>query len=54
MAEKKSNNYISLRQATKYCDYSPDYLKLRARQGKLKAIKIGRYWVTQKEWLEEN
>lgn len=45
--------YISLKEATKYCPYSPDYLKLRARQGKLKAIKIARNWVTTKEWLEE-
>jgi len=26
---------------------------LRARQGKLKAIKLGRTWFTKKEWLEE-
>jgi len=26
---------------------------LRARQGKLKAIKFGRNWVTKKEWVEE-
>lgn len=46
-------NYISLKEATKYCHYSPDYLKLRARQGKLKAIKMGRNWFTAREWLEE-
>lgn len=45
--------YISLREATKYCNYSQEYLSLRARQGKLKAIKLGRNWVTTKEWLEE-
>ncbi len=47
------NDYISLTQATRYCDYSQEYLSLRARQGKLKAIKFGRNWVTKKEWLEE-
>jgi len=47
--EKK---YISLHKATKFCDYSQEYLSLRARQGKLKAIKIGRNWITKKEWLE--
>ncbi len=26
---------------------------MRARQGKLKAIKIGKKWVTKKEWLED-
>ena len=45
--------YISLKEATKYCNYSQDYLKLRAWQGKLKAIKIGRNWVTTKEWLRD-
>ena len=45
--------YISLKEATKYCNYSQDYLKLRARQGKLKAIKIGRNWATTKEWLQD-
>lgn len=54
MSVSDSNkNYISLREAAKYCSYSQDYLKLRARQGKFKAIKIGRNWVTTKEWLAE-
>jgi len=47
-----SERYISLKQAGKYCPYSPDYLKLRARQGKLKAVKMGRNWFTTREWLE--
>ena len=45
--------YISLQEATKYCNYSQEYLSLRARQDKLKAIKFGRNWVTKKEWLNE-
>src|SRR3989344_179792 len=45
--------YISLADASKSCSYSQDYLSLRARQGKLKAIKDGRNWVTSKAWLEE-
>lgn len=45
--------YISLQEATKYCDYSQEYLSLRARQGKLKAIKIGRNWATREEWVKE-
>jgi len=47
------NGYISLQEATKYCDYSQEYLSLRARQGKLRALKFGRNWVTKKEWIEE-
>ena len=46
-------NYISLQEATEYCDYSQEYLSLRARQGKLKSVKFGRNWVTKKEWLDE-
>lgn len=54
--EKKEINqeeYVSLSEATKHCNYSQEYLSLRARTGKLKAIKIGRNWVTKKVWLEE-
>ncbi|PIZ55997.1 hypothetical protein COY23_03630, partial [bacterium (Candidatus Torokbacteria) CG_4_10_14_0_2_um_filter_35_8] len=53
MAEEKSNNYISLQEATEYCSYTQEYLSLRARQGKLKAVKIGRNWLTKKEWIKE-
>ena len=52
-AEQTSENYISLQEATKLCNYSQEYLSLRARQGKLKAIKFGRNWVTKNEWLDE-
>lgn len=45
--------YISLQQASKLCPYSQEYLSLRARQGKLKAVKLGRNWVCTKEWLQE-
>jgi len=46
-------NYISLKEAAKYSGYSQEYLSLRARQRKLKAIKIARNWVTTKEWIDE-
>ena len=45
--------YISLQEAVSISEYSQEYLSLRARQGKLKAEKIGRNWVTTKEWLDE-
>jgi excisionase family DNA binding protein len=52
--EKNSSEYISLKEAAKLTGiYSQDYLSLRARQGKLRAVKLGRNWVTKKEWLEE-
>lgn len=40
------NKYISLTEASRYTPYSQEYLSLRARQGKLKAIKLGRDWQT--------
>lgn len=45
--------YLSLQEATQYCNYSQEYLSLRARQGKLRAVKFGRNWLTKKEWLKE-
>ncbi len=47
------NRYLSLSKATEFCSYSQEYLGLRARQGKLKAIKIGRNWFTTENWLKE-
>ena len=52
MINNKSN-YVSLKEAAKYSGYSQEYLSLRARQKKLKAIKIARNWVTTKEWIDE-
>ncbi len=45
------DNYISLTEAANLCDYSQEYLSLRARQGKLQATKLGRNWVTTPAWL---
>ena len=51
--QKPSQEYITLSQAATRCPYSQEYLSLRARQGKLKAAKIGRNWFTTSEWLQE-
>lgn len=46
--------YISLLEAAKYSKvYSQEYLSLRARQEKLKAVKLGRNWVTTKAWIDD-
>lgn len=46
--------YISLLEAAKYSKvYSQEYLSLRARHGKLKAVKLGRNWVTTKSWVDD-
>lgn len=52
-SDSDENNFITLREATRFCNYSQDYLNLRARQKKLRAVKIGRNWVTTREWLDE-
>jgi len=51
--KEADNNYISLAKAAEICNYSQEYLSLRARQGKLKAVKMGRNWFTTQEWLDE-
>jgi len=51
--ENQNQNYISLAQAAKMCSYSEHYLRLRARQGKLKSIKLGKKWMTTLAWLRE-
>ncbi|MBI4128925.1 MAG: hypothetical protein HY460_02630, partial [Parcubacteria group bacterium] len=45
--------YITLAEAARKCSYTQEYLSLRARQGKLRAQKVGRNWVTTEEWLQE-
>jgi Fic family protein len=44
--------YISLSQATKYCDYSLEYLSLLARKGRISAVKLNRNWMTTREAIE--
>ena len=45
-------DYISLGEAAKLTNYSQEYISLLCRQKKLKGTKIGRNWVTTKEWIE--
>ena len=52
-ARIKKVKYISLLEASQLSSYSQEYLSLRARQTKLRALKIGRNWVTTKSWLKE-
>jgi hypothetical protein len=53
IGEEEQNQYISLQEAAQSCSYSQEYFSLRARQGKLQALKVKKNWVTTKEWLEE-
>lgn len=49
----EKQGYIPLRQATKYCDYSQEYLSFLARTGRLAAVKFGRNWMTTQEAILE-
>ena len=51
--KKDEKNFITLREADKISGYSAGYLAFLARKGKLKAIKIGKTWVTKREWLNQ-
>lgn len=53
MEEKTNAEYISLFEASKLCSYSEPYLRLRARQGKLKSIKLGKKWMTTELWIKD-
>lgn len=45
--------YITLREASKLCDYGMGYLSYLARTGKLQAVKIRRNWMTTREALRD-
>ena len=49
----EKQGFISLKEASKYCDYSQEYLSLLARKGKVSAIKLNKEWVTTREALED-
>ena len=44
---------IPLSEAAKLTSYAEDYLGQRARQGRLKAIKLGRNWITTRAAIED-
>lgn len=47
------DEFISLSEATKYCDYSQEYLSKLAKEGRLDAHKKSRNWVTTKNAILE-
>ena len=51
--KNKKENYITLFEAAKLCSYSEPYLRLRARQGKFKSIKLGKKWMTTAAWVAD-
>jgi Fic family protein len=51
-SSKKREKFISLSAASNECSYSPKYLNLLVRQGKLEGHKEGRNWLTTKEAIQ--
>lgn len=47
------NQYLSLKTAAGLYGYTRDHLGLMIRQGKLKGIKLGSYYVTTNEWVKD-
>lgn len=41
-----SGDILSISEAAELTPYSAEYLSLRARSGKLEAVKVGRNWLT--------
>lgn len=50
--ENKEKKYISLVEASRLCPYSPEYLRLLARQKKIDSKRIGRNWFTTAEAIQ--
>jgi excisionase family DNA binding protein len=44
-----SSELLSIGQAAELTPYSPEYLSLLARKGKLPAVKIARNWLTTRD-----
>ena len=51
--QNKNLEYIPLSEAGHILDTSRDYMNVLVRRGKLRAIKLGRNWLTTSEWLNE-
>lgn len=50
---ENENKYLSLKTAASLYGYTRDHLGLMIRQGKLKGIKLGSYYVTTGDWMAD-
>ncbi len=50
---ENENKYLSLKIAAGLYGYTRDHLGLMIRQGKLKGIKLGSYYVTTNKWMAD-
>ncbi len=46
------NNHVSIKAATVFSGYSPQYLRRMLRNGKLEGVKIGQLWLIDKFTLD--
>lgn len=51
--QENENKYLSLKTAAGLYGYTRDHLGLMIRQGKLKGLKLGSYYVTTNEWMAD-
>lgn len=52
-SQKEKDKLLSLAELSKYCDYSPAYLKKLALSNKIEATKKGRNWYSSKKAVED-
>ncbi len=52
-SQKKEDKLLSLAELSKYCDYSPAYLKKLALSNKLEAVKKGRNWYSSRKAVKD-
>lgn len=53
VSSREKPKFISLADATRFCDYSQEYLSKLAKEGRLDAHKQNRNWFTSKEAIED-
>jgi excisionase family DNA binding protein len=47
------NAYITIKEASRISGLDVSGLRAYARRGRLKAVKVGRDWLTTRRWLQE-
>lgn len=52
-SQKEKDKLLSLAELSKYCNYSPAYLKKLALNNKIEAVKKGRNWYSSKKAVKE-
>ena len=53
MKVKDNEQFISLQEASELCSRSPEFLRLRAHEQKLRVVEVNNTWFTTKSWIKE-